>query len=157
MALVADIDHLSEAISHADGAGVHAGRPSRAYPVDPDRAAERTRIKTRALRSPDANIREPPDLLVAAFMRRMDLLSRAIYFAVLSALATAALLDSRFLGGALGIGHGAGRIVAAMFVAALTLLIVALVELARGIRPTSPYAPRMRRVVGRRVAAAISC
>jgi Protein of unknown function (DUF2721) len=70
--------------------------------------------------------------LAAAFLRRMELLSRAIYLAVLSALATSALLILAFLAGLLGIGHG--QIVAMMFVLALMLLMGALVHLAREIR-----------------------
>ena len=51
---------------------------------------ERIADKTKALRSGDANL-DPNDPLAAAFMRRMENLSRAIYLAVLSALAPAAL------------------------------------------------------------------
>jgi hypothetical protein len=130
LALVADIDHLSEAISHATAPAFMLGAVAAFLSILIARL-ERIADKTRALRSPDANI-EPPDLLVAAFMRRMELLSRAIYFAVLSALATAALLILAFLAALLGIGHG--KVVATMFVGALTLLMVALVELAREIR-----------------------
>jgi Protein of unknown function (DUF2721) len=67
----------------------------------------------------------------------MELLSRAIYFAVLSALLTAALLISAFLAALLGIGHG--QIVAMMFVAALALMMAALVELTREIRVYMGY------------------
>jgi Protein of unknown function (DUF2721) len=130
LALIADIDHLSEAISPATAPAFMLGAVAAFLSILIARL-ERIADKTRALRSPDANI-EPPDLLVVAFMRRMELLSRAIYFAVLSALATAALLILAFLAALLGIGHG--KIVAAMFVGALTLLMVALVELAREIR-----------------------
>jgi hypothetical protein len=62
----------------------------------------------------------------------MALLSRAIYFAVLSALMTAALLIGAFLTALFGIGHG--QLVAAMFAAALALLMASLVELTRAIR-----------------------
>ena len=62
----------------------------------------------------------------------MELLGRAIYLAVLSALATAALLILAFLAGLLGIGHG--RVVATMFTLALLLLMASLVQLAREIR-----------------------
>ena len=51
---------------------------------------ERIADKTKALRSADANL-DPNDPLAVAFMRRMEILSRAIYLAVLSALASAAL------------------------------------------------------------------
>jgi hypothetical protein len=59
-------------------------------------------------------------------------LSRAIFFVVLSALLTAALLIGAFLTALVGIGHG--QIVAALFAAALALLMGSLVELAREIR-----------------------
>ena len=57
---------------------------------------------------------------------------RAIYFAVLSALVTAALLISAFLAALGGVGHA--RIVALMFTASLALLMASLVELTREIR-----------------------
>ena len=56
----------------------------------------------------------------AAFSQQMFLLSRAIYFAVLSALITAALMISAFITAIAGFGHG--RIVAVLFTAALLLL-----------------------------------
>jgi Protein of unknown function (DUF2721) len=62
----------------------------------------------------------------------MDLLGRAIYFAVLSALVTAALLIAAFFSALIGIGHAG--VVALMFVVALALLMVSLVELTREIR-----------------------
>jgi hypothetical protein len=77
------------------------------------------------------------DELSAAFMRRMELLSRAIYLAVLSALATAGLLILAFLAGLLSIGHG--RVVAIMFTLALLLLMASLVQLAREIRVYMAY------------------
>jgi len=67
----------------------------------------------------------------------MELLSRAIYFAVLSALVTAALLIAAFLAALVGIGHG--QLVATMFVAALALLMAALVELTREMRVYMAY------------------
>ena len=62
----------------------------------------------------------------------MVLLSRAIYFAVLSALLTAALLITAFLAALVGIGHG--HFVALMFAVSLVLLMASLVELTREIR-----------------------
>ena len=62
----------------------------------------------------------------------MELLARAIYFAVLSALLTAALLIGCLFAALIGIGHA--RIVAMMFVVALALLMASLVELAREMR-----------------------
>jgi Protein of unknown function (DUF2721) len=60
------------------------------------------------------------------------LLGRAIYFGVLSALVTSALLIAAFASALLGIGHG--TIVAIMFVVALGLLMTCLVNLAMEIR-----------------------
>jgi Protein of unknown function (DUF2721) len=62
----------------------------------------------------------------------MILLSRAIYFAVLSALATAALLILAFIAALSGVGHA--RFVALAFVVSLALLMAALVEFTREIR-----------------------
>ena len=62
----------------------------------------------------------------------MELLGRAIYFAVLSALVTAALLIGAFLAALVGVAHGG--IVAMMFVVALALLMASLADLAREIR-----------------------
>ena len=97
---------------------------------------ERIADKNKALRSSDSSL-DPSDELAAAFGRRMELLSRAIYLAVLSALAIAALLILAFLAGLLGIGHG--RVVATMFVLALALLMASLVHLAREIRVYMAY------------------
>jgi hypothetical protein len=67
----------------------------------------------------------------------MELLSRAILFAVLSALVTAALLIGAFISALIGAGHG--QIVAGMFALALMLLMAALVQLAREIRVYMAY------------------
>ena len=131
MALVADIDHLSEAIWHVNSAAFMLGAAVAFLSIliaqtRADRGQEQSASIT------DANLDNSGNELASAFRRRMELLSRAIYFAVLSALATAALLILAFLAGLLGIGHG--QVVAVMFVLALVLLMVALVELAREIR-----------------------
>jgi hypothetical protein len=130
LALVTDIDHLSEAISHATAPAFMLGAVAAFLSILIARL-ERIADKNKALRSADADV-DPSDVLAAAFLRRMELLSRAIYLAVLSALATSALLILAFLAGLLGIGHG--QIVAMMFVLALMLLMGALVHLAREIR-----------------------
>jgi hypothetical protein len=130
LALVADIDHLSEAISHATAPAFMLGAVAAFLSILIARL-ERIADKNKALRSSDANL-DPNDRLAAAFLRRMELLGHAIYLAVLSALATATLLVLAFLAGLLGIGHG--QIVALMFVLALLLLMTSLVQLAREIR-----------------------
>src|ERR1700729_3958125 len=70
--------------------------------------------------------------LLQTLDRRVMLLGRAIYFGVLSALVTSALLIAAFASALLGVGHGA--IVAIMFVLALALLMTCLVNLALEIR-----------------------
>jgi hypothetical protein len=133
--VVTDIDHLSEAISHATAPAFMLGAVAAFLSILIARL-ERIADKNRALRSPEANV-ELNDELSAAFMRRMELLSRAIYLAVLSALATAGLLILAFLAGLLSIGHG--RVVAIMFTLALLLLMASLVQLAREIRVYMAY------------------
>ena len=130
MALVTDIDQLSVAISHATAPAFMLGAVAGFLSILIARL-ERVADKNKALRSSDANV-DSSDELAAAFQRRMELLSRAIYLAVLSALATSGLLILAFLAGLLGIGHG--RVVATMFTLALLLLMASLVQLAREIR-----------------------
>jgi hypothetical protein len=130
LALVTDIDHLSLAISHATAPAFMLGAVAGFLSILMARL-ERVADKNRALRTSDAAL-DPSGEIAASLARRMELLSRAIYFAVLSALITAALLIGAFLAALLGIGHG--QIVAAMFAAALALLMASLVELAREVR-----------------------
>jgi Protein of unknown function (DUF2721) len=92
---------------------------------------ERVADKMRALRTSDADL-DPTGKIAVSFARRMELLSRAIYFAVLSALVTAGLLIGAFFAALLEIGHG--QIVAIMFALALMLLMASLVELTREMR-----------------------
>ena len=135
LALVTDIDQLSQAISHATAPAFLLGAVAGFLSILIARL-ERVADKMRALRSSDAAL-DPTGEIAASFMRRMELLSRAIYFAVLSALVTAALLIGAFLAALVGIGHG--QLVAAMFVAALALLMAALVELTREMRVYMAY------------------
>jgi hypothetical protein len=135
LALVTDIDHLSEAISHATAPAFMLGAVAAFLSILIARL-ERVADKNRALRTSDGAL-DPTGAIAASFARRMELLSRAIYFAVLSALLTAALLIGAFLAALLGIGHG--HIVAMMFAAALALLMAALVELTREIRVYMAY------------------
>jgi hypothetical protein len=130
LALVADIDQLSQAISHATAPAFMLGAVAGFLSILIARL-ERVADKNRALRMSDSNV-DPTGELAAAFARRMELLNRAIYFAVLSALITAGLLIGAFLAALLEIGHG--QIVAAMFAAALALLMASLVELTREMR-----------------------
>jgi len=131
--IVPDIDHLSSAISHATAPAFMLGAVAGFLSILVARL-ERIVDRNRNLRSasPDAVDPASRDAIAAAFERRMVLLSRAIYFAVLSALVTAALLISAFLAALVGIGHGG--IIALMFTGALALLMASLVELTREIR-----------------------
>ena len=95
---------------------------------------ERIVDRNRALRAGEGEPLDAAtrDAAAKAYRRRMQHLSRAIYFAVLSALVAALLLTFAFLAALAGLGHCG--VVALMFVIALALLIASLVELAREIR-----------------------
>jgi hypothetical protein len=131
MAIVADLDHLSAAISHATAPAFMLGAVAGFLSVLVGRM-ERVLDRSRALQSGGGDAIDPSlrDAIGKSFARRMQLLSRAIYCAVLSALMTAALLIVVFV--AALVGHGG--IMAAMFVVALALLMVSLAELTREIR-----------------------
>jgi Protein of unknown function (DUF2721) len=130
LALVTDIDQLSVAISHATAPAFMLGAVAAFLSILIARL-ERIADKLRALRSSDANL-DPTGVVAASFVQRMEILSRAIFFAVLSALVTAALLIAAFLAALVGIGHG--QLVAMMFTLALLLLMASLTQLAREIR-----------------------
>jgi hypothetical protein len=131
LALVPDIDYLSAAISHATAPAFMLGAVAGFLSILISRL-ERIAERSRALRSADAGPVDPSGVIAASFSRRMMLLSRAIYFAVLSALVTAGLLISAFLTALVGVGHG--QIIALMFAVSLALLMASLVELTREIR-----------------------
>ena len=131
MALVTDIDQLSVAIGHATAPAFMLGAVAAFLSILIARL-ERVADKSRALRSPDAAAIDPSGAIAASFSRRMVLLSRAIYFAVLSALTTAALLMSAFIAALSGVGHA--RFIALAFAVSLALLMASLIELTREIR-----------------------
>jgi hypothetical protein len=133
MAVVGDIDHLSAVISHATAPAFMLGAVAGFLSILIARM-ERIVDRDRSLRSGDLAFLEPSERekIALSFARRMELLGRAIYFAVLSALVTAALLIGAFLTALVGVGHGG--IVAVLFVIALALLMVSLVDLTREIR-----------------------
>jgi hypothetical protein len=131
VALVSDIDHLSVAISHATAPAFMLGAVAAFLSILIARL-ERVADRSRMLRSADGAAADPSGAIIASFSRRMILLSRAIYFAVLSALVTAGFLIGAFVAALEGVGHA--RLVAMMFALSLGLLIAALVELAREIR-----------------------
>jgi hypothetical protein len=132
MAVVGDIDHLSAAISHATAPAFMLGAVAAFLSVligRMERIGERNRALQAGGDGIDSSLR---DTIAKSFARRMQLLSRAIYYAVLSALVTAALLIGAFLAALVGLGHG--DVMAVMFVVALALLMISLVELAREVR-----------------------
>ena len=132
MALVTDIDQLSVAISHATAPAFMLGAVAAFLSILIARL-ERIVDKNKALRSSDSDTNlDPTGAISASFLRRMELLSRAILLAVLSALLTAALLIAAFLAALVGLGHG--QLVAMMFTLALLLLMASLLQLAREIR-----------------------
>lgn len=127
MDIFANIDHLNDAIVHATAPAFMLGAVASFLAILIGRL-ERVADKRRALRAASP----VPDIAVemdSAFARRMELLSRAIAFAVLSALFTAGLLIGGFLAALLGVGHGI--VMAGMFAIALGLLMASLVDLAR--------------------------
>ncbi|MBV8797105.1 MAG: DUF2721 domain-containing protein [Hyphomicrobiales bacterium] len=130
MALVTDIDQLSQAIAHATAPAFMLGAVAAFLSILIARL-ERIADKMRALRTLDG-APDPTGQIAASFVRRMELLGHAIFLAVLSALMTAALLIGAFLTALIGIGHG--QVVATMFALALLLLMASLVQLAREIR-----------------------
>jgi hypothetical protein len=111
LALVTDIDQLSVAISHATAPAFMLGAVAGFLSILIARL-ERVADKNKALRSSSADL-DPTGVISASFARRMELLGRAIYHAVLNALLTAALLIGAFFAVLIGFGHG--RIVALMF------------------------------------------
>jgi hypothetical protein len=133
MAVVGDIDHLSAAISHVTAPAFMLGAVAAFLSILIARM-ERIVDRNRALRAVETPPVDPMavETIEKSFARRMELLGHAIYFAVLSALVTAALLICAFLAALVEVAHGG--IVAVMFVVALALLIASLVELTREIR-----------------------
>ena len=128
--VVTDIDHLGSVISHATAPAFMLGAVAAFLSILIQRM-ERLSDRLRNLRSDSASAADP-DALAKALGNRIVLLGRAIYFGVLSALVTSALLMAAFAAALLGVGHGA--IVAVMFVVALALLTTCLVNLALEIR-----------------------
>ena len=126
-----DIDHLGLVISHATAPAFMLGAVAAFLSILIQRM-ERLSDRIRALRADDSSGADPKEVLLPTLERRVMLLGRAIYFGVLSALVTSALLIAAFASALLGVGHGA--IVAIMFVLALGLLMTCLVNLALEIR-----------------------
>jgi sterol desaturase/sphingolipid hydroxylase (fatty acid hydroxylase superfamily) len=129
--VVTDIDHLGLVISHATAPAFMLGAVAAFLSILIQRM-ERISDRIRVLRADGSSGADPKEALLQTLDRRVLLLGRAIYFGVLSALVTSALLIAAFASALLGVGHGV--IVAAMFVVALALLMTCLVNLALEIR-----------------------
>ena len=129
--VVTDIDHLGLVISHATAPAFMLGAVAAFLSILIQRM-ERISDRIRVLRADDSSRDDPKEALLQTLDRRVMLLGRAIYFGVLSALVTSALLIAAFASALLGVGHG--TIVAIMFVLALGLLMTCLVNLALEIR-----------------------
>jgi Protein of unknown function (DUF2721) len=129
--VVTDVDHLGLVISHATAPAFMLGAVAAFLSILMQRM-ERISDRLRALRGDGPAAADPTGALSQTLSRRLLLLGRAVYFGVLSALVTSALLIAAFASALLGVGHGA--IVAVMFVVALALLMTCLVNLALEIR-----------------------
>jgi len=124
-----DLDHLTAAISHATAPAFMLGAVAAFLSVLVTRM-ERINDRVRAIRAKSAD--GGSDEISAALAHRIAFLNRAIYFAVLSGLCTAALLIVAFAFALLGLSHTTG--VAIMFIVALILLMSSLVEFTREVR-----------------------
>ena len=133
MAVPADIDHLSSAITHTMAPAFMLGAVAGFLSILIARM-ERIMDRKRAHQSGDLVAVDPSirEKLANSFACRVAFLGAAILYAVLSALVAALLLSAAFLAALAGIGHGG--IVAVMFVIVLAFLIAALVQFAREIR-----------------------
>jgi Protein of unknown function (DUF2721) len=121
------LEHFDVAISHATAPAFMLGAVAAFLHVLVNRF-ERAVDRFRVLRasSPAA----PADIMTS-LLRRMRLLNRAIFFAALSGLCTAALLIVLFAGTLLDVSHRTG--VAILFVLALLLLMFSIVYLTRDV------------------------
>jgi hypothetical protein len=122
------LDHFDVAISHAAAPAFMLGAVAAFLNVLVNRF-ERAVDRYRTLHGMSS---DAPTDIMASLSARMVILDRAIYFAALSGLCTAALLIVLFVGALLNIPYGAG--VAALFALALLLLMVSIVELIRDVR-----------------------
>ena len=129
MAVVADIDHFSSAITHGTAPAFMLGAVAGFLSI---LVRESNESSSATAPSCWRGGRSSPDGSSPSLGRGVRLLSNAIYFAVLSALVTATLLIATFIATILGISHGG--IVAVMFMIALALLIASLVQSALEIR-----------------------
>jgi hypothetical protein len=128
--VVADMDQLSTAISHATAPAFMLGAVAGFLSILIARL-ERIGDRRRALRSNDGTLDPSLSTVEASYSRRMLLLSRAIFFAA-QCFGDGEPLDRRGHRRAFGVGRA--RVVATLFTIALALLMAALVELTREIR-----------------------
>jgi len=122
------IDQFNVAISHATAPAFMLGAVGAFLNVLVNRF-ERAVDRYRVLRgTSSASVTD----IMASLSERMVLLNRAIYFAALSGLCTAALLIVLFACALLDISHRTG--ISTLFVLALILLMISIVELVRDVR-----------------------
>ena len=122
------LDHFNIAISHATAPAFMVGAVAAFLNVIVNRF-ERAIDRFRGLRAASP---ATPAAILAAVSRRLVLLNRAILFAALSGLSTAALLIVLFAGAFLDLSYHTG--IAVIFVLALILLMVSIVELIRDVQ-----------------------
>lgn len=125
------LSQLSEVISSATAPSFMLGAVAGFLSIIVSRAERITaawHLATTGQRGPDEVFPVPVEVLE----RRMGILHGAIYFAVLSALATAALLVLAFFLALIRVRHEPGAII--LFMLALFLLMASLVQLTRDVR-----------------------
>ena len=126
-----DTDHIHLAILHATAPAFLLGAVAGFLSVLVARL-DRVIERKHTILSGDSYSEADAAQLSHVFKQRMVLLQRAIYFAVLSALVTAALLILAFVTALIGLSHNTGA--ALFFIFALGLLIVSLVLFIRELR-----------------------
>ncbi len=121
-------DQLTTVISHATAPAFLLGAVAGFLSILISRAERVTDLEREAQEAPEGT----SGANLATLAKRMQLLHGAIYFAVLSALATASLLIMAFISAFLGLAHQLGM--AILFTVALILLMGSLVQLTRDVR-----------------------
>jgi hypothetical protein len=128
MTSVDGADQLTTVISHATAPAFLLGAVAGFLSILISRAERLTDMEREAQSAPESS----GAATRATLAKRMAILHGAIYFAVLSALATASLLIMAFVSAFLGLAHQLGM--AILFTVALALLMGSLVQLTRDVR-----------------------
>ena len=131
-------EHISTAINHAIAPAFILGAVASFLSILISRLERVEDMRRAALAA------QPIDAELAAILdRRVRLLHGAIYFAVLSALATAGLLILSFAIAMMGLPHQIGMAFA--FIVALALMMASLAQLTRDVRLAMPDMPRRQK------------